>query len=90
MKLTKISIKKIEGKEKLIGIADVVIDGCFAIHGIKIVDGKQGMFLSFPSKKLPNGEFVDICHPINQEIRDMFTAEVIKEYNALDDSNKEA
>ena len=53
----------------------------FVIKGIKIVDGKSGLFISMPSQKSANGEYKDICFPINVETRELITNVIMKEYN---------
>jgi len=60
-------------------IADATIDDAFAIHGIKVIEGEKGVFMSMPNDKWKNkdGEikYTDIVHPINSEARaQLFTA----------------
>ena len=63
------------------GKASVVLDDCFAIHDIRIIEGNDGLFIAMPSRQKSNGEYRDIAHPINQETRKMFEDEIIKAYN---------
>ena len=43
--------------------------GCFAVRGIKIVEGgKDGLFVSMPSRKTQDG-YKDICFPVTAEFR---------------------
>ena len=67
---------------KLRAVASITIDECFVIHDIKVIDGKDGLFISMPSRKTPDGEFKDIVHPLNtetrEEIRDLILAEYEK------------
>lgn len=81
-KITNIEIKKNENNEsKLLGYAKIVIEECFAIHGIKIINGKEGrLFIAFPSRKVEEG-FMDICHPINSETRQLIEDAVLKKFN---------
>jgi stage V sporulation protein G len=34
-----------------------------SIHDLRVVNGDKGLFVAMPSRKLPNGDFRDICHP---------------------------
>lgn len=36
----------------LLGFAEIVLDGCFAIHDLKIIEGQHGPFVSMPSRRL--------------------------------------
>ena len=54
-------------------IADVTLDGSIAIHGVKLIDGKNGTFISMPSNRWQDkdGNFKhdDIVHPTNADTR---------------------
>ena len=67
------------------GIASVVIDDCFDIKDIRIIEGEKGLFIAMPSRKYPNGEYRDVAHPINAETRAMFEDAIIEEYNNTSD-----
>ena len=71
MKISDIRIRLIEKEEsKLKAVASITIDDCFVVHDIKVIEGKEGYFISMPSKKTPDGEYKDIAHPINTETRE--------------------
>ena len=86
MEITKVSIRKVaNGNPKLKGTAYVELDNCFAIENIRIIEKNDGtLFAAMPSKKRNDGEFHDICHPINEETREMFNKAIIDEYNDVE------
>lgn len=88
MTITDVRLKKIEGHNRLKAIAAVTFDDCFVVHELRVIEGDNGLFVAMPSRKLPNGEFRDIAHPINSETRDMIEKTVIDTYN-LPDSTEE-
>lgn len=65
---------------KLKAVASLTIDGCFAVHDIKIVEGEGGEFIAMPSRKTPDGSYKDIVHPINSETRELFKKEILEAY----------
>lgn len=67
------------------GIASVTIDSCVVISEIKIVDGKNGLFIAFPNRKMPNGEYKDIAFPITKEARQQIVDAILAEYNKQDE-----
>ena len=81
MKITDVRLKKVDGHNRLKAIASVTIDDCFVIHELRIIDGDNGLFIAMPSRKLPEGEFKDIAHPINAETRKMFEDAIFEEFN---------
>ena len=82
MKITSVNVRKIEKENSRIrGIASVVLDDCFAIHGIRIIEGDAGLFIAMPSRKTNNDEYRDTAHPITSECRKMFEDAIIEAYN---------
>lgn len=65
---------------KLKGVASIVIDDCFALHDIKIIESQDGVFMAMPSKKTSNGEYKDIAHPINSETREFLKTKILDAY----------
>ena len=48
--------------------------------------GKDGLFISMPSRKTPEGEYKDIVHPIKTETREQIKDAIMAEYNKLVDA----
>ena len=81
MKITSVTVNKKEKENsRMKGIAKVVIDDCFAVNDIRIIEGDNGLFIAMPSRKRSTGEYKDIAHPINSETRQMFEKEIIEAY----------
>ena len=85
MKITSVNVRKIEKEgSRMKGIASVLIDDSFVVHDIIIIEGEKGLFIAMPSKKTPTGDYRDIAHPINPEVRSMFEETILKAYKELD------
>jgi len=81
LKITDVRIRLVTKEDsKLKAVASITIDECFVVHDIKVIEGKEGYFISMPSKKTPDGEYRDIVHPINTETREKIIEEVLKAY----------
>ena len=61
-------------------IVSITFDDAFAVHDIKVVEGDKGLFVAMPSKRMPDGEYKDIAHPISSEVREVIQTAVLKEY----------
>ncbi len=88
MKISDVRIRQVEKEDsKLKAIASITIDDCFVVHDIKIIDGKDSLFIAMPSRKTKEGEYKDIAHPINpetrQELSDLILAAYRKETEQL-------
>ena len=82
MKITSVTVRKIDKENsRMKGIASVLIDDCFAIRDIRIIEGNEGLFIAMPSRKNADGEYHDIAHPINAETRKMFEDAIFEAYS---------
>jgi stage V sporulation protein G len=79
MDVTDVSLRPVSMK-KVCAIASIVLDDQFVIHDLRVVNGDKGLFVAMPSRKLPNGEFRDICHPINSETRGRIQEAVLAQF----------
>ena len=81
MQITEVRIRMIDTDGKMRAVASVTFDGCFVVHDIKIIDGQEGQLVAMPSRKIGDGEFRDVAHPIQQFMRDMIREAVFKAYD---------
>lgn len=85
MKITTVNVRKVEKDgSRMKGIASVLIDDCFAIHDIRIIEGDNGLFIAMPSRKTANGGYRDIAHPINPETRALFEEAILEAYKTAE------
>jgi len=76
-----VNVRPIKPKGNLLGFADVVINGQFAVRGIKVVTGENGLFMSMPSTLDGNGQYRDVCHPITSDFHKQLNQAVVAGYN---------
>ncbi len=85
MKISDVRIRIVKKDDnKLKAVASITIDECFVVHDIKVIEGREGLFISMPSRKTPDGEYKDIVHPINTETREQIRDAVISAYDRAD------
>lgn len=85
MKITDVRVRRVEGETRLKAVASITIDGAFAVHELRIIEGNDGLFVAMPSRKTAEGTFRDIAHPINIETRKMVEEVVLEAYNNLEE-----
>ena len=84
MEITDIKIRKINNEEsKMKAIVSVTFDNDFAVHDIKIIEGSEKLFIAMPSRKTPDGEYRDIAHPINTNLREKLQKLIIDKYEEV-------
>ena len=82
MDITQVRVFPVE-EDKLKAFVSIIIDDCFVVSDIKIIEGTNGLFISMPSKKRKNGSFRDIAHPLNNETRNQIEREIIGKYREV-------
>ena len=86
MKITSVNVRKIEKEgSKVVAVASVLFDDVFAVHDIRLLEGKNGLFIAMPSRKISNGSYKDVAHPINQEFRVILEEKIKEKYNEIKD-----
>ncbi len=79
MEITQVKVFPVE-EEKLKAYVSIVLDDCFLVSDLKVIQGPNGMFISMPSKRKKNGEFKDIAHPLNRDTRERMERRILEEY----------
>ena len=85
MEITDIRIKKVASEGKMKAVASVTFDNAFAVHDVKVIEGPEQLFVAMPSRRTPDGEYRDIAHPINSDMRNMLESKVLAAYDAIED-----
>jgi len=85
--ISEVKIRRVEGKDRFKAWATVTFDDSFRVHGLKIIEGRNGAFVAMPSRRLPNGEFIDTAYPLNQELRETIQEKTLEEYNQKTNSS---
>lgn len=82
MEITQIRVFPVH-EDKLRAFVSIVIDECFVVGDIKVIQGASGLFISMPSKKRKNGTFRDIAHPLNSDTRRRIEEQIIARYKEV-------
>ena len=57
----------------ILATANITLGGCFAVKGLRVMDGKNGIFVTMPDQ--------DICFPTTKEMREALNTAVMGEYH---------
>ena len=82
MKITDVKVI-LRSADALKAFVSIVIDDAFVVKGIKIIEGKNGLFIAMPSQKGKKGEYRDIAHPLNSETRSEMEKLIMDKYNEV-------
>lgn len=78
---TKIKVRAYEGKTNTKAFIDLELDGHFIVKGLTLVEGKKGLFLSFPATKGKDGSFYNSVYTTDRQYREDLEKACIKKYN---------
>lgn len=74
-----VKIHSLHASGPVLADASVNLNGCFAVRGVKVVDGSNGPFVSMPSYKGRDG-YKDVCFPCTKEFHQQFHQAVLDAY----------
>lgn len=89
MDITDVKIRLLE-KDKLKAVASVTFENCLVVHDIKVIESNKTLFIAMPSRKGKDGEYKDIAHPINAEMRKILSEKVLRNYYTVIQQQEEA
>lgn len=88
MKITDVRLRKTESEDnRMKALVSITFDDAFVIHDIRVIEGNNGLFVAMPSKRTPDGEFRDIAHPINSNMRHQIQEMIMDVYNRDSESS---
>ncbi|MDX9754756.1 MAG: septation regulator SpoVG [bacterium] len=91
MRITEVKVYPVrKPDDKLKAFATIILDDCFVVRDLKVINGNSGLFVAMPSKKKSDGTYADIAHPLNKEMRQEMEEIVLGEYHQAIASGAEA
>jgi len=88
MQVTDVRIRKVAAEGKMKAIVSVTFDDEFVVHDIKIIEGQNGLFIAMPSRKMGEGDFRDIAHPINSMTRNKIQDAIFVKYEQMNEEEE--
>ena len=88
LNITDIRVRKVSDEGKMKAVVSVTLDDEFVVHDIKVIDGQNGLFIAMPSRKMGDGDYRDIAHPLRSETRNRMKDAILEAYE--NDEREEA
>lgn len=80
MNITDIKIRKLFSEGKVRAIVSIILDGEFAVHDLKVIEGVERLFVAMPNRRSEDGRFQDIVHPISSDARTQIESVILEKY----------
>lgn len=81
MEITEIRVI-ISDDKKVKAYVSITLDNLLVIHGIKVLDGKKGIFIAMPSKRVGD-KYKDLVHPLNTNFRKTIQDKILYEFDKI-------
>jgi stage V sporulation protein G len=75
-------LRRLKGYSNLKAFADVSFAGVFIVKGLKVVEGKNGLFVSMPSERGKDGKWYNRAHPLTKEFKKTLNDLVLEAYES--------
>ena len=75
-------LRRLQTESNLKAFADVTFAGMFLVKGLKVVEGKNGLFVAMPREKGKDGKWYETAHPLTKEFRELLNDVVLSAYES--------
>jgi stage V sporulation protein G len=89
VEITKVEIRPMRDEGNLKAFCSVVFDDVFIVHSVKVIQGKEDLFVAMPSREVRSGEFRDTAHPIDNDFRLELERAILEKYHDVVSGNGE-
>ena len=83
MNITDVRIRKVNDEGKMKAVVSITFEDEFVVHDNKIIEGQNGLFIAMPSRKMGEGDFRDIAHPLVSDTRNKIRDAIFEEYEKV-------
>ncbi|MDH4226275.1 MAG: septation protein SpoVG family protein [Deltaproteobacteria bacterium] len=80
MNITEVKVLPVDGDERLKAYVTLKLGGCFIVRDVKVINGNTGLFVAMPAKKMKDGTYRDLFHPLDKPTREAVESMVLGEY----------
>ena len=75
-------ILKLDGDGSLKAFVDIAIEDAFVVKGLRVIEGKEGLFVSMPREEVKDGKWYNTVIPLTREVKDEVERLVLEAYGS--------
>ena len=75
------NIYRFEGSETLKAFCDIIVSDTMLIKGLRVMQGRNGLFVRMPAKQGKDGKWYESIRPMSKEIRNALNEIIINAFN---------
>ena len=81
-KIEVVRLHRLDNGGAIKAFCDIQIDNDYVVKGFKVVDGKEGLFVSMPSEVGKTGRWFNTFEPLSDDVKNRIEEAVIAAYEA--------
>ena len=74
-------IHRLDTESSLRGFADISVSGCFIVKGLRIVSGKNGLFVGMPQQLGKDGKWYNIVSLVDEVVKEKLSDLVLSAFD---------
>ena len=82
MKIEVSRIRKLDGTGATKGFADITIEDSISILGLRVVEGKDGLFVTMPREEGKDGKWYSVVVFLKRDLKEEIERIVLEAYGA--------
>ena len=80
MEITEVKVYLPVEETKVKAYVSIVFEDCFVVRDLKVINADSKVFVAMPSKKMKDGSYRDMAHPLTQAMRQEIEDTVLRAY----------
>jgi len=82
--ITKVTVRPVRDPDsRVLAAAELMLDDGLVIHDVKVIEGRNGLFVAMPSRLGNDGRFRDVVHPTTRAARKRLDDLVLGEFRKM-------
>ena len=77
-------LHRFDGESSLKAFVDIALNESLLLKGLRIVEGRNGLFVSMPREKGKDNRWYETIHPLSKEVKEKITSVVLAAYSNND------
>lgn len=74
-------LHRINGEGNLKAFADIALNESLLLKGLRIVEGRNGLFVSMPREKGRDNRWYETVHPLSKQVKEEIANAILSVYN---------
>ena len=75
-------MNRVEGEGTARAFCDVAVADSVLVKGVKVIEGKNGLFVSMPREQGKDGNWYDTVRPLSKQVREQLSRAVLEAYES--------